>query len=107
MALKGIVHLIANVIIFQDSLLSRRMFGLIQLSFQETANDILISGCRSYNIERNVYNSAAINISFSQHSNSAAIQIANTTVENIISNGGPLVCISYSSNNEKSSKVSF
>ena len=99
-----------NIIIFQDSLLSRHMFGLIQMSFQETANDysnILISGCRFYNIERSVYNSAAINISFSQQSNSAAIQIANTTVENIISNGGPLVCISYSSNNKKSSRVSF
>ena len=45
--------------------------------------------------------------SFSQQSNSATIQIVNTTVENVISNGGPLIDVSYSRSNKNGSKVLF
>ena len=107
-----------NVIIFQDGFPDRPLDGLLKLSFQETNNgcfqesNILISGCRFYDIMlHNVCmsdcSSAAIDFSFNQQSNPAKIQIANTTIENVISNCGPLFDVSYSSSNTNESKVIF
>lgn len=103
-----------NVKIFQDNSLSRQVYRILQLSFQETDNEsfqesnILISGCKFYNIEVGTDNcsSAAIEFTF-QLKNPAEIQIINTTVENITSNSGPLVDVSYSSRNRNDSKVAF
>ena len=95
------------------------MDGLLKPLFQETVNEYFLAwshifswlcGCRFYNIMlQNVcvsdFNSAAIGFSFSQQSNSAKIQIANTTTENVVSNCGPLVDVSYSSSNTNRSKV--
>ena len=107
-----------NVMIFQDNIPSRPMGGILKLLFQKTINEyfmesnILISGCKFYDIMlQNVCmsdcNSAAIGFYFSQQSNPAEIQIANTTVENVISNYGSLVDVLYSSSNTNESKVIF
>ena len=107
-----------NVTIFQDynASMKAHMNGIAQLLFQDIIStdsqqtQLLISGCRFYNMTLQKActadcDLAAIKFSFSQQNYPAKIQITNTTIAHVTSNGGPLVGVSYSS--KSSSKVIF
>ena len=108
-----------NIKIFQDTTLSQDMNGIIKLLFQETTNkcfqeaNILIRRCRFINIilqetsSMDDFNLPAIKFSFCQQNYPAKIQIEDTTLANITSNGGPLVDVSYSNVNRNDSQVIF
>ena len=106
-----------NIEILQGTTTSSRYkHGILQLLFKETTNqcfqeaNILISRCRFYNItlqEVNMddFNTAAIKLAFCQRNYPAKVQIEDTTIENVKSNSGPLVDVSYSNVNRNDSQV--